>query len=256
MKTAKIIIGLLFLYGAASEYIHASRELHSFIDPAIIFAALLFLCAGAWLIGSGVARQNLRLRSLKYLKYLVISAGILIFIAVIMLVGYVPQKEIVEVNGMRVNIGRFMKGNEAAIPDENERRQFCICMVTKLTADKQLVNKHKAEFESGTYAQLLNDILNSPESEKYHFEECKTGITNMQWTSAFEKGVRSNLMKGLQEAQVSSTNDIDKYCDCLIETYKAIPIPELTSPGFADSDKGRLIDSLCNERSRVNPDSK
>lgn len=252
MKTVKIIIGLLLLYGASTEYIQASRELHSFYDPAIITATLLFLVVGAWLIGSGISNQKLPIRSLQFLKYLGISTGIFLFVAFFNFINALPGNEVIEVNSMHVNIGRFMKGTEKIIPNEQQRRQWCICIVTKLTADKNLVKQHKAELESGNYAQLLKDVMNGPDAEKYGLNECYSTITNLQWTPVFEKGVRSSIIKRLNETNVSSTNDIDKYCDCLVDEYKKLTIHELSSQGFADSDKGMLIDSLCNSRSKKN----
>lgn len=101
MKIAKTILGLFLLYGTASEYLSASRQFGSFINPGIIIITLAIIGVCTWLIGSGMSQQKLTIKSLPFLKYLCISVGLFIFFGIMSVPRYLPTKEIIEINGLR-----------------------------------------------------------------------------------------------------------------------------------------------------------
>jgi hypothetical protein len=124
-------------------------------------------------------------------------------------------------------------------------------VVTKLTADKELMEKYQREFETGKFSDVVIRIQQEPDADKYKLQECAGSIRDVQWTSAFEQGVRTTLIKQLTDLQKNSTNDLNIYCDCLINEYKKIPAEELTSEGFGNSATGMKIDSLCDAKSKL-----
>jgi len=250
MKIFKIILGLLLTYGAGKEYISASRQLFSFFDPGIIIAVLLMLLLSTWLIGSGISKEKLRILSWQYLKYFGATFVIFVLFAFIGMVTFKFEPEIVKVNGINVDIAEFMNGSKKIIPDDNQRRQYCVCVVTKLTADKDLAEKYQTEFESGKFSKVIMTVQSKPAAYKHDLQECMGSVSDIQWTPEFERGLRANLMKQLTYLQMSSTNDLNKYCDCLVDEYKKIQINELTSSDFPQSDNGIKIDSICSHKSK------
>ncbi len=251
MKIFKIIIGLLLTYGAGKEYINASRQLLSFFEPGVIIAISLMLLLCTWLIGSGISKEKLRINSWQYLKYLGATFVIFLLFAFIGMVTFKFEPEIVKINGISVDIAEFMNGSKKIISDENQRRKYCICVVTKLTADKAIAEEYQPEFESGKLSKVIMAIQSRPDAFKYDLQECMGSVSEIKWTPEFEKGLRSNIMKQLTDLQISSTNDINKYCDCIVDEYKKIPINILTSSGFPLSDNGIKIDSICNLKSKL-----
>jgi hypothetical protein len=251
MKIFKIILGLLLTYSAGKEYVSASRQIFSFFDPGIMIAVLLMLLLCTWLIGSGVSKEKLRVKSWQYLKYFAVTLVIFILSAFIGLVTFKFEPEIVKVNGISVDIAEFMNGSKKIIPDENQRREYCICVVTKLTADKDVSEKYQTEFETGKFSKVIMAVQTGPDAFKYNLQECMGSVSDIQWTPEFEKGLRANLMKQLTDIQISSTNDINKYCDCLVDEYKKIPTKELTNSDFLLSENGIKIDSICNLKSKL-----
>lgn len=251
MKIFKIILALLLIYGIGEEYINASKQLFSFFDPGILAVVFLMLAFCTWLLGSGISNEKFQLKSWQFFKYFGLTFVMFILVALVSLATFKFPPEILNVNGMNVDIAEFMNGSKKIIPDEKQRRQYCICVVTKLTADKELADQYRTEFESGKFSNAIVAIQNGPNADKYRLQECAGSVTDVQWTPDFEKGVRRNLMKQLTELQISSTNDITIYCECLIEEYKKIPISELTSGEFPNSLNGMKIDSICNLRSKL-----
>jgi len=251
MKIFKIILGLLLTFGASNEYASASRQLLSFFDPGIIIAVCLMLLFSTWLIGSGISKEKLRITSWKYLKYFCATFVIFLLFAFISIVTFRFEPEIVTVNGINVDIAEFMNGSKKTIPDENQRRKYCVCVVTKLTADKDIAQKYRVEFERGKFSNVIMNILSGPDVHKYGLQECMGPISDIQWTEDFEKGLRANLTKQLTDLKISATNNLNEYCDCLVDEYKKIPISELTSPEFPRSQKAIKIDSVCYQKSKV-----
>lgn len=250
MHKLKFIVGLLLLYGIGAEYINASKQLFTFLDPGIISVSLLMIALCAWLIGSGLSKEKLKIKSFAFLKYFGLSFLIFLLIAFFSLSTYKPDPQIIKVNGIEVDIAEFMNGSKRIIPDEKQRKEYCICVVTKLTQDKELAEKYKSEFKSGKFSTLFIDIQKGEFSDKYNLNECINSITTVEWTAVFEKGVRKTLMNQLVQTDKTKTNDINKYCDCLVEEYKKIPFNILTASEFSQSQKAFTIDSVCDIKSK------
>lgn len=180
MKIFKIILGLLLIYGAGQEYISASKQLFSYFDPGIIAAVLLMLVLCAWLLGSGISKEEFQLKSWQFLKYFGLTFVMFILFAFVSLVTFKFSPEIVKVNGINVDIADFMNGSKKIVPDATKRRQYCICVVTKLTADKELVEKYQSQFESGKFSNVFIDVQNDPGNDKYGLQECASLISDAQ----------------------------------------------------------------------------
>ena len=187
MKIFKIVLGLLLTYGAGKEYVNASRQLLSFLDPGIIIAVLLTLLLCTWLIGSGISKEKLKIKSWQFLKYFGVTVIIFIFFSFMNMATFKFEPEIVKVNGIDVDIAEFMNGTKKIVPDENQRREYCICVVTKLTADKEIVKKHQAEFESGKFSRVITTIQAGPNADQYNLQECMGFASDTQGTSNSKK---------------------------------------------------------------------
>ena len=120
MKTVKLIIAALILYGAGAEYIYAGKELSTFLSPGIIIGCLIMISLSGWLIGSGLSKDKLEIRSFQFVKYFLLSLLGFFAFAFITLIGFKSEPEIIIANGVKVNISEFMNGSKNIIPDEAE----------------------------------------------------------------------------------------------------------------------------------------
>lgn len=177
MKIFKIIVGVLLIYGAGQEYVHSSKQLFTFLDPGIISAVVLMLILCAWLVGSGFSKDRFPLKSWQFLKYFGLSCLLFLAFAFVSMATFKFPPDIVNVNGINVNIAEFMNGTKRIVPDEHKRREYCICVVTKLTADKALVDAYQSEFESGQFSNVLTTVQHSADADRYGLQECAAYVS-------------------------------------------------------------------------------
>ena len=144
-----------------------------------------------------------------------------------------------------------MNGTKRIIPDKNERRDYCICMITKLSSDKNIVNKFSNELKTGKIDKIIMSLRYDTILGKLKLNECMNSISNFNWTPTFEKGTRDNIIAQFKQSEYANTNDINKYCDCIINEYKKLPIKDITNSEFNQSKKAYEIDSLCYLKSKL-----
>jgi hypothetical protein len=245
MKVVKIVVGVLLLFGASAEYINASKHFYSFFVPAILLANLTLILISTWLIGSSVSQDKFKIASLNFAKYFVICLFCFLVLALINLLKFRHEPIIVKIDGKNVNIAEFMHDTKQLIPDEKQREEYCICMITKLVEDEELYKKYERNFQTGRFNRVIEEVKRSSEFAKYNFSDCLTNVTSVNWTPTFEKSLRINVKIGLKNISKDLNYDLDKYSDCLIEKFKKLPINEFCQPGFLDSPKGKELCVQC-----------
>jgi hypothetical protein len=250
MNKFKVFLGIILLYGIGTEYISASKHYSTFFSPGIIAAVLTMLVLCAWLIGSGLSKGKLLIKSCEFAKYFGLSFLVFLLVAFISLSRYKAEPDVVKVNGIEVDISEFMNGTKRIIPNHDQRREYCLCAVTKLTQDKEFVEKYKSEFKSGKLLNIISNLQADTAAYKLNLNECMIAVKELKWTPEFEKGIRTNITSQMTQTEISKTNDINKYCDCLVEEYKKIDINKLTGNGFYDSKENQTIDSICKLKSK------
>jgi len=83
---------------------------------------------------------------------------------------------------------------------------------------------------------------------QYGFDQCMQSV-KMEWTDVVEKSMKKSCEKELVGTEFEQTNDIESYCSCLVEGYKAFPLNQLNYEGFNERHEIITIDSLCVESS-------
>lgn len=251
MKSFKIIVGILILYGAGKEYVSASKQLSTFLSPPVIVGCLVMILVVGWLFGSSLSQTQFEIRSFQFTKYIFLSLlGFLLF-AFFGLITFKYEPEIITANGIKVNIAEFMNGSKNIIPDENERRDYCTCVVNKLTGDSKIVTNFSAELLNGKIDKIITFLNSSPDFYELKLNECMSSVKNFHWTETVEKSARENIYKQVKNSELSKTNNIDMYCDCLILEYKKLPLSEISNVEFYQSQNGLRIDSLCILKSKL-----
>lgn len=251
MKILKIIVGTLFLCGAGSEYASASHELLSYTSPDILIGCFLVVLLCTWLIGSAVSKDKLQIRSFQFVKYFGISFGAFIIIAFLNLVAYKEDPEIITVNGINIDIAEMMNGSKKIIPDEKQRRLFCICTITKLANDNNVVENYSDELKSGKIDQIIIALKSENKISTLNLEECFNSNTTMSWTTILEESLKKDILDNLRKSRYAKTNDLEKFCDCLIKEYKKLSAKELSSEEFANSQEKQNIENDCDLKSRI-----
>jgi hypothetical protein len=74
------------------------------------------------------------------------------------LITYKATPEIISVNGIEVNIADIMDGSRRLIPDKQQRRAYCMCVVEGLTRDKEVAVNYKNEFREGKIDEIFKKM--------------------------------------------------------------------------------------------------
>ena len=249
MKIGKIILGCLIIYGCGLEYGRACKELGALFPPGLVMGSILIVGLGAWLIGSGISQYRLSFNSFSYLKYFVISGAVFAFLAYYQLWTLQAPKEYVDVNGIKVSIGELIQGTESFIPDLEERRAYCLCVVEKLTSREEIRTKYRGELHVGQFDKIFEEI-----SSEAYFEEL--GITDcadesvVKWTDHLANSMKEGIKAELQGTGFEETYDLEAFCDCLISEYRKYPFNEVNNDKFLDSDLGILVEEICKDKNK------
>lgn len=185
------------------------------------------------------------------MKYFAICLVAFLILAFVNLIAYKEKPEIITVNGINIDIAEMMNGSKKIIPDEEQRREFCICIVTKLTNDKDISEHYSEEIKSGKIDEIILGLKSENKFSTLNLEECFSSNTNMNWTTLMEENIKKDILENLRKSSYAKTNDLDKFCDCLIREYKKLSAKELSSEEFANSQKKLAIEEQCDVKSRL-----
>ena len=116
------------------------------------------------------------------------------------------------------------------ISNKNERKEYCLCLAEKITSNSSLVNKYQNELENGRIDDILLELQNNELFIELDLESCFFGV-EVKWTDNLTESMKENWKKELYETEFEETNNIDKYCDCLINQYRKYPLSKITEGG-------------------------
>lgn len=237
-------MGFLLLFGAGREFIHASRDLGTLFSPGIIIGSLIMIILSTWLIGSGFSVRKFKFKSFDFLKFFIISFVTFVFVAIFSLGSLVIPSHFVEINGLKIPLGKCIDGNRRIIPDEKERKEYCKCFVEKILNEPELKLKYQVKLENDKVNEVFKEFQKSPKFLQLGIENCMTSI-KMKWTDNLANSMKRNYKNRLLGTEFELTNDIDKYCDCLINEYRKFPLDKIMEDEFVESKETIEIDEKC-----------
>lgn len=236
------------LYGAGAEYVDASREFGSWYSAGAIGGTITMLLICTWLIGTGFTNSKYKLTKIQIAKYLGISLALFTLFAFIKIGTYIVPNNFVEINGLKVPIGKCIDGNRELIPDEKKRADYCKCFIEQITAIPELKEKYRNQLENDKIMEVFKDVRKNPNYLDLDIGYCNE-VVQMEWTDKLAEAMKQNWKKEFAGTRFEQTNDIEKYSDCLIEKYRKYPLREIMSDGFAESEQAIAIEEECTKAS-------
>ncbi|MGY6650360.1 hypothetical protein [Wenyingzhuangia sp. IMCC45574] len=244
MKKIRIIFGFLLLYWAGKEYGAITKEFSSFLNIGIV-PVFVFLLGAVWLIGSGFSKGGFQLFSVKAIKYWIISMVTLLAIAFVSLLSSsIFPTDIVEINGEKIPLGKCIEGNRRLIKDKNEAFQYCKCIAEKILSDSILGPKHIDDLKNNHPEVAFSELKNKDIIERLKPGECLENV-EAQWTPLVVEGMKKNFKSQLVDTEFETTNDIDRYCDCLLSEFQKFPTDTIKKEGFYSSSLFYEINAKC-----------
>ena len=232
------------LYGSGKEYVDASRELGTPFSPGIIIIILILLFFCTWLIGSGFSKDKLKFNSLKFTKFFILSFSVFILMSFISLMYYVIPSNFLVINGLKIPMNKCIDGSVKIVPNEKERKEYCKCLAEKITNDSDLKEKYKKDLEKGQLDKVFKELQSTDKFAQLDIESCMTSI-EIKWTKSLANTMKENWKRELIGTTFEQSNDIDKFCNCLISEYQKHPINEIMKDGFYESDIALSINEKC-----------
>ena len=248
MRVLGVIFSFILLIGAGSEYANASSQLGTFTNPGVLLACFVFLIFCTWLLGGSLSKRKLKLKSLDYLKYLIISLVTFSFVAFISLISQNIPTNIVEINGFKIAIDDIDKGSRNLFPNDEEREEYCLCIAEKLAYCEEITTKYKNELEHGYLDKVITEVQNEDFFLELGIEDCMLN-SNMEWTDNFADSMVKTWKDELVGSDFENTNNVDVYCNCMIELYRQQSLSFILSDEFMESEFARNTDALCTETS-------
>jgi len=244
MKRIKIVIGFLIIYGAGSEYVDASRQLGTPFSPGIMVGVFLMVAFSIWLIASAFSKRKYHLKPMHVIITTLVSIVTFAIVVLFSLSSEVTPRHFILVNGIRVPLGKCIDGNVRIIPDLKERETFCECFVEKIINDPELKLKYQGQLEHNKIDKVFNEIETNPKFSELGIENCITSV-KIEWTDELAHGMKKSWIKELSETEFEEYNDVNKYCDCILEEYRKYPFEKVMEDGFNESKLAKEIDDKC-----------
>lgn len=246
MKAGKIILALLLLILIGKESIRAGYQIGSFTSPGIILGSLLILILIAWLFGSSISKDKLKLKSWNFLKYYLISFFAFLIVAFFNMGSYKAPKENVEYNGINISIGEFYTMTKRMYPNDEERKAYVLCVVSKLAYSEEIVKIYRTELETGKINKIFQELQGQAILEEIGLKDC-IGDMVINWSASTEKQFVRSMKDELYGTEFEETNDIEEYCNCIMKEFKKFPLSEVSSDEFQIGELKQQIIDKCKE---------
>ena len=248
MNVFKIVLGFIILFASGAEYINAGRQIGSFHSPVIVIMCLLSILLATWLIGSGFTLKKFKFKSFNFIKFLIISIITFLLSAFFNLGTDKTPTNIVKINGLEIPLGDCLTGNKNIIPELAKRKEYCNCLVEKITNQPELKQKFKIELENNKILDVLKEVYSNPDYTFLNVEDCMNSI-DMNWTDQLANSMKSNWKQQLKETEFEQTNNVEIYCDCLNEEYRKFPLSDVMKDEFMESPVASEIMDKCSIQS-------
>ena len=169
---------------------------------------------------------------------------------IIIIVRPQPNQYIIEINGLKIPLDKCIAGNVNIISDLKERNEYCACMAQKMVNDADVISNYKSLLQNGQFDEIMADLKNKDKFKSLGLENCYKLTNSLKWTETMKKSIKTDFSNQLKGSYLELTNDIEKYCDCLVEKLEKIPANKVISGEIYLSWDWLKIDSICKENSK------
>ncbi len=252
--TYKTLIAIAILFSAANAFSDSLKG-HIGLDPyslGVLTANLTFLVIASWLLKKDFHKNESSLKWVADLKYFVIS--ILIFLTFLgtRLGSLMTPQYYTEVNGMTIPLKKCIDGQKEFFPDFEERKKLCECMAENLSNSDKIKEEFQWELRKGRFDIIADGIKSNKElANEVDLEVCMTNVRTITWTDKLIEASKKSMLQELNNSDLKETNDIEKYCDCIIDEFTKIPFKEVQNDSFANSNAADSIRTICLEKSEL-----
>jgi hypothetical protein len=162
--------------------------------------------------------------------------------------------EIVTVgDGLELPITACVEVHGRAFGKAIDARAFCKCFLPKFYEDTKGNPEMLKLLKEGKWHEIN---IEQQESAALKFQDCFVAASTGDSTAKFVMSPRMiekmkvNMKLQLKGSEIDSTNDLDKYCDCLANSFDDFTAKEIVQGDFIETEKFQKIAENCLQSTR------
>ena len=167
-----------------------------------------------------------------------------------------PNETVVVEDGVKISIKACVQANTKILGSSVDPVAFCKCVVPKFYSDLKNDPEKLKLLKDGRWFDLSKE---KQELVTKYFQECivATATTDstakLTITPRMAEGMKKKMKHELIGSEIEQTNDINKYCDCVINSLQTdFSIKEIMKDDFNQSEKYKQVMDKCLKATKKN----
>lgn len=158
--------------------------------------------------------------------------------------------------GVEIPISGCVEANEKIFGTSVNTIAFCKCLIPKFYEDLKNDSEKLRLLKEGKWAELSKE---KKEIIAQYYQDCfsKTAnvdsLSKMTITLSMAEKIKKGMKQQLVGSSIEKTNDIDKYCDCMIKSMQTdFTSKEIMSDNFTETEKYKKALEKCLSMTKKN----
>lgn len=158
--------------------------------------------------------------------------------------------------GVEIPIAACVEANSKILGNSVDPIAFCRCLIPKFYQDLKHDPEKLKTLKKGNWYDLAKD---KQEIVAKYFESCmiQTGTNDstakFTITPRMAEDMKKKMKQELIGSEIEKTNDVDKYCDCMINSLQTdFTIKEMMQDNFNETEKYQKVLAKCLKSTRKN----
>lgn len=251
MKSGKILLGIFILISFSKEAFNAYYQTKDTVFFYFLIISAITLCA--ILFRSAFKETSILRIGVKH------SEQIWKFVKIISILGIItvivpknltqPPKYVIEENGINIPLDRCVDAFRKHIGLEAE--EFCNCIAVNMANNSYAVEHYQLDLMNGSFLRIISNYKDKGELDKIGVQDCFDRMKyNQFWNEESEVEIKALLKSQVQGTYLEEVNDLNKYCECLIDSLKTFPIDLMISGEFRMTENYIRMEYNCKQTSR------
>jgi hypothetical protein len=159
-------------------------------------------------------------------------------------------------NGIEIPIKACVEANTTILGNSVDHVAFCKCLIPKLYADLKNDPEKLKLLKEGNWLELSKD---KQELVTKYYQNCITESATKDSTAKFTltprmvAGIKKKMKQELIGSEIEQTNDVDKYCDCLLNSFQTdFTVNEIVQDNFNETEKCKKVADKCLNTTKKN----
>ena len=157
---------------------------------------------------------------------------------------------------VEIPIKACVEANSKILGNSVDPVAFCKCLIPKFYVDLKNNPEKLQLLKAGNWYDLSKD---KQELVAKYYRECmlqsatKDSTAKFTVTPRMAVGMKKKMKQDLIDLDIEKTNDVDKYCDCIINSLQTdFTVKEIMKEHFNETEKYQKMVDKCSETTKKN----